>query len=85
MGQAPPLEGKYLLHYITHKNMAMINEIIHRVCPMTVLLNVSAISIGMSEVEQTLKMISYLVAIVWTILKIRYEIRLYRNKIKDKR
>lgn len=59
-------------------------EILDRVCPTTILLNISAIGIGMTEVEQGLKIISYAVAIIWTILKIRAEIKLY-NKEKSKK
>ena len=55
-------------------------DIIERCCPTTILLNVSAIGIGMSEVEQGLKIISYAVAIIWTIMKIRNEIKLYNEK-----
>ncbi len=58
-------------------------DIIERCCPTTILLNISAIGIGMSEVEQGLKIVSYAVAIIWTILKIRSEISLY-NKDKKK-
>ena len=59
-------------------------DIIERCCPTTILLNISAIGIGMSEVEQGLKIISYAVAIIWTILKIRSEIKLYRENNKSK-
>ena len=55
-------------------------DIVERCCPTTILLNVSAIGIGMSEVEQGLKIISYAVAIIWTIMKIRNEIKLYNEK-----
>jgi len=59
----------------------MIDDIVGRVCPTTIMLNVGAIGIGMTEVEQGLKIISYAVAIIWTILKIRTEINLHnRNK-----
>ena len=58
-------------------------DIIERCCPTTILLNISAIGIGMREVEQGLKIVSYAVAIIWTILKIRSEISLY-NKDKKK-
>tara|TARA_R100001015_G_C4414751_1_gene17647 strand:- start:215 stop:400 length:186 start_codon:yes stop_codon:yes gene_type:complete len=59
-------------------------EIIDRVCPTTILLNISAIGIGMTEVEQGLKIISYAVAIIWTILKIRSEIKLYNKEKSNK-
>ncbi len=55
-------------------------DIIDRCCPTTIFLNIGAIGIGMSEVEQGLKIISYTVAIIWTILKIRNEIKLYKKK-----
>jgi hypothetical protein len=57
-------------------------EIAERICPLTVMLNVGAIGIGFSEVEQGLKIISYTVAIIWTILKIRSEINLYKKNNK---
>lgn len=59
-------------------------DITERICPTTILLNVSAVGIGMSEMEQGLKMVSYAVAIIWTILKIRSEIKLYKNQDKGK-
>jgi len=55
-------------------------EITERICLPTILLNIGAVGIGMSEVEQGLKIVSYAVAIVWTILKIRAEIKLYNEK-----
>lgn len=55
-------------------------DIMERVCPMTIMLNIGAIGIGFTEVEQGLKIISYAVAIVWTILKIRAEINLHKDK-----
>ena len=60
--------------------MTKMVDIIERCCPTTIFLNVGAIGIGMSEVEQGLKIISYAVAIIWTILKIRAEIKLYNEK-----
>ena len=54
-------------------------DIIERCCPTTIMLNIGAIGIGFSEVEQGLKIVSYTVAIIWTILKIRSEINLYKN------
>ena len=62
----------------------MIEEVASRICPTTIMLNISAIGIGMTEVEQGLKIVSYAVAIIWTILKIRTEINLY-NSNKNKK
>ena len=62
----------------------MINELIERCCPTTIFLNIGAIGVGLSEVEQTLKIVSYSVAIIWTILKIRSEIKLYKNNKNNK-
>lgn len=59
-------------------------DITERICPLTIMLNLGAVGIGFSEVEQGLKMLSYTVAIIWTILKIRSEIKLYKNTDKDK-
>ena len=60
-------------------------DITDRICPTTIMLNIGAVGIGMTEVEQGLKIISYAVAIIWTILKIRSEIALYKNAKKDKK
>lgn len=60
----------------------MIDEIVGRVCPATIMLNIGAIGIGMTEVEQGLKIVSYAVAIIWTILKIRSEIKIYNKEKK---
>jgi len=59
-------------------------DIIGRCCPATIMLNVGAIGIGLSEVEQGLKIVSYAVAIIWTILKIRNEIKLHKETTKKK-
>ena len=60
--------------------MTKMYDIIGRCCPTTIFLNIGAIGIGMSEVEQGLKIISYAVAIIWTIMKIRNEIKLYNER-----
>jgi hypothetical protein len=61
----------------------MINEIIGKLCPTTIMLNIGAIGIGMTETEQGLKILSYLVAILYTVIKIRNEIKI-NNKNKNK-
>mgnify|MGYP003644398855 FL=1 len=58
----------------------MINEIIGKFCPTTIMLNIGAIGIGMSETENTLKIISYLVAIIWTTLRIIKELKEWKKK-----
>jgi len=58
----------------------MINEIIGKICPTTIMLNIGAIGIGMTETEQGLKIISYLVAIIWTTIKIANEIKIWKKK-----
>ena len=58
------------------------NEMIERTCPMTILLNVSAIGISLTDVEMGLKLISYTAAIIWTIIKITKEIRFWNDKRK---
>lgn len=59
-------------------------DITGRICPTTIMLNIGAVGIGMSEVEQGLKIVSYAVAIFWTILKIRAEIKIYNEKHNSK-
>ena len=49
--------------------------IYERICPMTIMLNVGAIGLSMSDVELTLKLLSYSVAIIWTSIKVIKEIK----------
>ena len=58
------------------------NEIIERICPMTIMLNVGAIGISMTEIEMGLKLLSYTAAIIWTIVKITKEIKFWNDKTK---
>lgn len=58
----------------------MINEIIGKFCPTTVVLNIGAIGVGLTDVEISLKIISYLVAIVWTTLRIANELKIWKKK-----
>tara|TARA_R110001583_G_scaffold41335_2_gene131605 strand:+ start:14572 stop:14748 length:177 start_codon:yes stop_codon:yes gene_type:complete len=58
----------------------MINEIIEKLCPTTILLNVGAIGISMSEIETGLKIIVYIFTILWTALKILNEIKEWKKK-----
>jgi len=51
------------------------NEIINKFCPTTILLNVGAISLSLSEVELGLKVLSYAVAITYTSIKIYKELK----------
>ena len=53
----------------------MVNEIINKLCPTTILLNVGAIGISLTDLEIGLKISSYLVAIIYTLFKIINEIR----------
>ena len=58
----------------------MINEIIGKFCPTTIVLNVGAIGMSMTDVEISLKIISYVVAIVWTTLRIANEFKIWKKK-----
>tara|TARA_R100000734_G_scaffold10486_1_gene7913 strand:+ start:2612 stop:2794 length:183 start_codon:yes stop_codon:yes gene_type:complete len=58
------------------------NEMIERICPTTILLNVSAIGISMTDLELGLKMLSYTAAIVWTTIKIAKEIQMWNQNSK---
>ena len=58
----------------------MINEIIGKFCPTTVVLNIGAIGMSLTDVEIGLKIVSYGVAIVWTSLKIMNEYKSWNKK-----
>jgi len=58
------------------------SEIITRICPLTVMLNVGAIGISMTEIEMGLKLASYTVAIIWTTIKVAKEIKFWNEKNK---
>lgn len=57
------------------------NEIFERICPMTIMLNLGVIGISVSNLEMGLKLVSYAVAIIWTIVKISKEIK-HWNKVQ---
>lgn len=54
--------------------------IIERICPTTLLLNVGAIGISLTQMELTLKLISYSVAIIWTTIKVVKELKDWNKK-----
>ncbi len=54
--------------------------IIERICPTTLLLNVGAIGISLSQMELTLKLISYSIAIIWTTIKVVKELKDWNKK-----
>ena len=54
--------------------------IIERICPMTLLLNVGAIGISLSQMGLTLKLISYSIAIIWTTIKVVKELKDWNKK-----
>ena len=54
--------------------------ILNKICPATVLVNVGAIGMSFSNVEIGLKIISYIVAIIWTSLKIANEYKTWSKK-----
>lgn len=56
--------------------------IYERICPMTILVNVGAISMSLSDFEMGLKLVSYAAAIIWTAIKITKEIKFWNDKTK---
>lgn len=58
------------------------NEIISRICPLTIMLNVGAIGISMTDLEMGLKLASYTAALIWTLVKITKEIKFWNDKNK---
>ena len=57
--------------------------ITERIFPMTIMLNVGAIGLSMTEVEVGLKIISYATAIIWTSIKIAKEVKTWNDKNKS--
>lgn len=57
-------------------------EICERVCPITMVLNVGAIGISLSDVEVYFKLGSYAIAIIWTSIKVIQEIRHWNTNKK---
>ena len=51
------------------------NDIINKFCPTTLMVNLGAISLSLSEVELGLKVVSYAVAITYTSIKIYKELK----------
>ncbi len=58
----------------------MINEIASKFCPTTILLNVGAIGMSLTNVETGLKIIVYIFTIVWTAFKILNELKEWKKK-----
>lgn len=58
----------------------MMNEIVSKICPTTLLLNVGAIGMSLTDVEIGLKILSYIVAVVYTVIKIIKEVGEWRKK-----
>ena len=61
----------------------MINELINKLCPTTILLNVSAIGLSLTNVEIVLKIAVYIVTATYTIIKIVNETAQWRKKKKE--
>tara|TARA_R100001463_G_scaffold91228_1_gene145923 strand:- start:127 stop:309 length:183 start_codon:yes stop_codon:yes gene_type:complete len=57
----------------------MINEIMNKFCPTTIILNVGAIGISLTDLEIGLKIVSYLVAIIYTLFRIINEIKQWKK------
>ena len=62
--------------------LVKMNEIITRICPLTVFVNIGAIGISMTDIEMGLKLGSYTVAIIWTLIKVAKEIKFWNDKTK---
>tara|TARA_R100000388_G_scaffold94746_1_gene83104 strand:+ start:3446 stop:3628 length:183 start_codon:yes stop_codon:yes gene_type:complete len=57
----------------------MMNEILNKFCPTTILLNVGAIGISLTDLEIGLKILSYLVAIIYTLFRIINEVKQWKK------
>tara|TARA_R100000655_G_scaffold106014_1_gene154816 strand:- start:548 stop:727 length:180 start_codon:yes stop_codon:yes gene_type:complete len=58
----------------------MITEIVNKICPITIFLNVSAIGISLTDVEIGLKILVYIVTVIYTIVKITKELKEWKKK-----
>ena len=61
------------------KMKKMMNEILNKFCPTTILLNVGAIGISLTDLEIGLKILSYLVAIIYTLFRILNEVKQWKK------
>lgn len=59
--------------------MERLSVLIEKICPTTLSVNAATIAISLSEIEVGLKLISYLVAIVWTSIKVIKEIKNWKT------
>ncbi len=73
------VELQYKVRFLIINKMEKIMGIYERICPMTIMLNAGAIGLSMSDVELTLKLLSYSVAIIWTTIKVIKEIKNWRE------
>jgi len=58
----------------------MINDVFTKICPTTMILNIGAIGMSLTDVEIGLKILSYIVAVLYTIIKIMKEVSEWRKK-----
>ena len=57
--------------------------IYERICPMTIMVNVGAIGMSVTDVEVTMKILSYVAAFIWTSVKIAKEIKFWDKQNKS--
>ena len=58
----------------------MMNEIISKLDPTTIFLNIGAIGISLTGLETSLKILVYIVTVLYTIIKMVKEITEWRKK-----
>ena len=58
----------------------MMNDILNKLCPTTIFLNVGAIGVSLSDVEIGLKILVYVVTVFYTIVKITKELKEWKKK-----
>ena len=56
------------------------NDILSKLCPTTIFLNVGAIGVSLSDVELGLKILVYVVTVFYTIVKITKELKEWKKK-----
>ena len=63
--------------------MEKMQGIYERICPMTIMVNVGAIGMSVTDVEVTMKILSYVAAFIWTSVKIAKEIKFWDKQNKS--
>jgi len=62
--------------------MEKVIAVCQKICPMTISINAVAVGVSLSDIELILKLASYSVAIIWTIIKVIKELKEWNSNVK---